>query len=91
MNYDSQRLSFRIFVKRQIIMSFTEDQGKNNTGSGQDDNENRRDSFLDSIESLALRQKADLPEPYSVQGRDLTIISIDDYPEVESTETTNGG
>lgn len=69
-------------------MSFTEDQS-NNTGSGQDDNENRRDSFLDSIESLALRQKADLPGPYSAQGRDLTVISIDDYPEVESTETTN--
>ena len=52
-------------------------------------NEEKSDkSFLDSIEGLALRQKANLPENTGVRSTDLSALSIDDYPEAESSERT---
>lgn len=46
-------------------------------------------SFLDSIESLALSQKINFPENSGVRSTELSNLSIDDYPEVESTERTD--
>ena len=46
-------------------------------------------SFLDSIESLALSQKINFPENSGIRSTELSNLSIDDYPEVESTERTD--
>jgi DNA helicase-2/ATP-dependent DNA helicase PcrA len=46
-------------------------------------------SFLDSIENLALNQKINFPENAGVRSTELSNLSIDDYPEVESTERTD--
>jgi DNA helicase-2/ATP-dependent DNA helicase PcrA len=45
-------------------------------------------SFLDSIESLALNQKINSTENAGVRSSELSNLTIDDYPEVESTERT---
>ena len=46
------------------------------------------DSFLSFIEGLALRNKNDSSEVYGRHGTDLTNISISDYTEAETTEST---
>jgi DNA helicase II / ATP-dependent DNA helicase PcrA len=46
-------------------------------------------SFLDSIENLALNQNSNFPENTGVRSTELSNLSIDDYPEVESTERTD--
>jgi hypothetical protein len=55
-----------------------------------DDRDNAEDfekkSFLESIEGLALRQKSNSPDNTVIHGTELSNLSIDDYPEVESTE-----
>jgi len=51
-------------------------------------NQKSKESFLDSIEGLALRHKNSLPESFSVKSTELSNISKDDYPEVETTDKT---
>ncbi len=46
-------------------------------------------SFLDSIEDLALRQKSNLSENAPIRSSELSDLSIDDYPEAESSERTD--
>lgn len=46
-------------------------------------------SFLDSIESLALSQKSNFSENAGIRSSELSNLSIEDYPEVESTERTD--
>ncbi len=46
-------------------------------------------SFLDSIENLALSQKSNFSENTGIRSTELSNLSIDDYPEVESTERTD--
>jgi len=48
-----------------------------------------KESFLESIEGLALRQKANLPENEGIRSTDLSNLSIDDYQEAESSERTD--
>ena len=48
-----------------------------------------KESFLDSIEGLALRQKSNSPDNTAAHGSEFSNLSINDYPEVESTERTN--
>ena len=54
----------------------------------QDDKKSQK-SFLEIIEDLAIRQKSNSPQNYAGQRTDLSSISINDYPEVESTEPDN--
>lgn len=49
-------------------------------------NEKSQKNFLDIIEELALSQKNDLPQGYTKPGTDLSDISPDDYPEIETNE-----
>lgn len=51
--------------------------------------EKSKESFLDSIEKLALRQKSNSPDNTGILNTELSNLSIDDYPEVESTEKTD--
>lgn len=65
-----------------------------NDGIEPSDNDSSRDdksekSFLDSIESLALNQKSNFPENIAIRSTELPNLSIDDYPEIESTEKTD--
>ncbi|TFG42735.1 MAG: ATP-dependent helicase, partial [Bacteroidia bacterium] len=53
------------------------------------DGEKSEESFLASIESLALRQKSNFPENTGVRNTELSNLSIGDYPEVESTDRTD--
>jgi DNA helicase-2/ATP-dependent DNA helicase PcrA len=46
-------------------------------------------SFLESIEGLALRQKASLEDSAGTVGTELSKLTVNDYPEVESTEKTD--
>jgi DNA helicase-2/ATP-dependent DNA helicase PcrA len=46
-------------------------------------------SFLDSIENLALSQNSNFAENTGIRSTELSNLSIDDYPEVESTERTD--
>jgi DNA helicase-2/ATP-dependent DNA helicase PcrA len=50
--------------------------------------EKSRESFLESVEGLAIRQKNSSTDNIGVRSTDLPGISIDNYPEVESTERT---
>jgi len=49
----------------------------------------KRESFLESIEGLALRQKDNSPDNTGVHITELSGLTINDYPEVESTEKTD--
>ena len=50
--------------------------------------EKSSESFLESVEGLAIRQKSSSSDSTGVRSNDLPGISIDNYPEVESTERT---
>jgi len=52
------------------------------------DDEKSQGSFLESVEGLAIRQKNSSSDSTGVLRTDLPGISIDNYPEVESTERT---
>ena len=52
------------------------------------DDEKSQGSFLESVEGLAIRQKNSSSDSTGVRSTDLPGISIDNYPEVESTERT---
>jgi len=58
-----------------------------------DDRDNTEDfekkSFLESIEGLALRQKSISTDNTVIHGSELSNLSIDDFPEVKSTEKTD--
>ncbi|HLN73450.1 MAG TPA: ATP-dependent helicase [Prolixibacteraceae bacterium] len=44
------------------------------------------DSFLDAISALALKAKENVPQPYMKDNTDLSVITLDDYPEAEIPE-----
>ncbi|MGE5448601.1 MAG: ATP-dependent helicase, partial [Bacteroidales bacterium] len=44
------------------------------------------DSFLDAISALALKAKENVPQPYVKDNTDLSVITLDDYPEAEIPE-----
>lgn len=46
-------------------------------------------SFLDSIESIALSHKSNSPENTVIRNTELPYLSVEDYPEIESTENTD--
>lgn len=56
--------------------------------SDSSDDEKSQGSFLESVEGLAIRQKNSSSDSTGVRSTDLPGISIDNYPEVESTERT---
>ena len=56
--------------------------------SDSSDDEKSQGSFLESVEGLAIRQKSSSSDSTGVLRTDLPGISIDNYPEVESTERT---
>jgi DNA helicase-2/ATP-dependent DNA helicase PcrA len=49
----------------------------------------KRESFLESIEGLALRQKDNSPDNTGVHSTELSRLTINDYSEIESTEKTD--
>ena len=49
----------------------------------------KRESFLESIEGLALRQKDNSPYNTGVHSTELSRLTINDYSEIESTEKTD--
>jgi DNA helicase-2/ATP-dependent DNA helicase PcrA len=58
------------------------------SGTDSSDDETSKNSFLESVEGLALKQKNNSPDILSVKNTELSKISIDDYHEVESSDKT---
>jgi len=69
-----------------MISSINSDELPSETDSS--NNEKSQGSFLESVEGLAIRQKSSSSDSTGVLRTDLPGISIDNYPEVESTERT---
>ncbi len=70
-----------------MISSINSDETKSSETDSSND-EKSRESFLESVEGLAIRQKSSSSDSTGVRSTDLPGISIDNYPEVESTERT---
>ncbi len=68
-----------------MISSTDSDETKPSETDSSND-EKSRESFLESVEGLAIRQKNSSTDNIGVRSTDLPGISIDNYPEVESTE-----
>ena len=71
-----------------MISSIYSDETKPSLTNSSND-EKSRESFLESVEGLAIRQKSISPDNTVIHGSELSNLSIDDYPEVESTEKTD--
>ncbi len=70
-----------------MISSINSDETRSSETDSSND-EKSRESFLESVEGLAIRQKSSSSDSTGVRSTDLPGISIDNYPEVESTERT---
>jgi DNA helicase-2/ATP-dependent DNA helicase PcrA len=70
------------------MISAFENDNTQPSGTDSSDDETSKNSFLESVEGLALRQKNNSPDILSVKNTELSKISIDDYPEVESSDKT---
>jgi DNA helicase-2/ATP-dependent DNA helicase PcrA len=84
---DSNNLSEDLNKKEEN--SAPESERVNTSGSGFSDDEISKNSFLESIEGLAILQKENSPDNTGVYSTELSKLSINDYPEVESTEKTD--
>jgi len=58
------------------------------SGTDSSHDETSKNSFFESVEGLALRQKSNSPDILSVKNTELSNISINDYTEVESSDKT---
>ncbi len=74
--------------RKQRMISAFENERTDASKPGSWDDKSPGGSFLDNIEELAIRQKSVSPEGNSAKNTDLENITIDDYPETDSTEKT---
>jgi DNA helicase II / ATP-dependent DNA helicase PcrA len=70
------------------MISASENDRTENSETNPADDKTSGKSFLDSIESLAIRQRSGFPENLAVRTTELPDITINDYPEVESSDRT---
>jgi DNA helicase II / ATP-dependent DNA helicase PcrA len=73
--------------KSKAISAFERDSSVHSDAEKSKD-DNSAEAFLDLVGDLALRQKMGSPLYTDRPGTDLTTISINDFPEIESTEQT---